>query len=153
MMVMILSCNPSKKLDKLNAKHPELLAKFCSDTFPCVITKVDTIKEIEYEFITVECPGYDVKDTIVITRDSIVKGSAIIKYEKKTNTIIKIIKDSAEIRSCKLDLMTVNKKLNESNALNIKLQNKVTGRNSAIMWLIIALLCSIIINVILIKKW
>jgi hypothetical protein len=151
--ITTLSCNPSKKLDKLNRKHPELLANFCRDTFPCIISKVDTIKEIQYEFITVECPGYDSKDTIVITRDKIIKGSAVIKYEKKTNTIIKTIKDSAEIRACKLELNAVNKKLIESIALNTKLQNKVTGRNSAIMWLIIALLCSIIINITLIKKW
>ena len=153
MTITTLSCNPSKKLDKLNAKHPELLAKFCRDTFPCVITKVDTIKEIEYEFITVECPGYDSKDTIIITRNKIIKGSAVIKYEKKTNTIIKTIKDNAQIKACELELKGVNKKLIESNALNNKLQNKVTGRNSAIMWLIIALLCSIIINITLIKKW
>jgi hypothetical protein len=151
--ITTLSCNPSKKLDKLNRKHPELLANFCRDTFPCVTTKIDTIKEIEYEFITVECPGYEPKDTIVITRDKIIKGSAVIKYEKKTNTIIKTIKDSAEIRACELELKAVNKKLIESTALNTKLQNKLTGRNSAIMWLIIALLCSIIINILLIKKW
>jgi hypothetical protein len=153
MTITTLSCNPSKKLDKLNAKHPELLAKFCRDTFPCVITKVDTIKKIEYEFITVECPGYDSKDTIIITRDKIIKGSAVIKYENKTNTIIKTIKDNAEIRACELELKGVNKKLIESTTLNTKLQNKITGRNSAIMWLIIALLCSIIINITLIKKW
>ena len=149
--ITTLSCNPSKKLDKLNKKYPELLANFCRDTFPCVTTKIDTIKEIEYEFITVECEGYEIKDTILITK--YLRGSAVIKYEKKTNTIIKTIKDSAEIKACELELNAVNKKLIESTALNTKLQNKVTGRNSAIMWLIIALLCSIIINVILIKKW
>ena len=151
--ITTLSCNPSKKLDRLNKKHPELLAQFCRDTFPCVTTKIDTIKEIEYEFITVECEGYEIKDTILITNNKIIKGSTVIKYEKKTNTIIKTIKDSAEIKACELELNAVNKKLIESTALNTKLQNKVTGRNSAIMWLIIALLCSIIINVILIKKW
>lgn len=149
--ITTLSCNPSKKLDRLNKKHPELLANFCRDSYPCVITNVDTIKQIEYEFITVKCPGYEAKDTILITR--YLKGSAIIKYEKKTNTIIKTIKDSAQIRSCELELKGVNKKLNDLTVLNTKLQNKITGRNSAIMWLIIILLCSIIINIILIKKW
>ena len=151
--ITTLSCNPSKKLDKLNAKHPELLAKFCRDTFPCVLSKVDTITNFDTNYITIECPDYKVKDTILITRDKIIKGSAILKYVNKTNTIIKTIKDSAEIRACKLELNSVNKKLIESTALNTKLQNKITGRNSAIMWLIIALLCSIIINILLIKKW
>ena len=110
----IWSCNPSKKLDKLNKKHPELLANFCRDTFPCVTTKVDTIKEIEFEYVTVACPGYEAKDTILIKKYS--KGSAVLKYEKKTNTIIKVIKDSAEIKACELQLNAVNKKLIESNA-------------------------------------
>lgn len=149
--ITTLSCNPSKKLDKVNKKHPELLANFCRDSFPCIITKVDTIKEIDFEYITIECPDYSAKDTILITK--YLKGSAVIKYEKKTNTIIKTIKDSAQIKSCELELKGVNKKLIESIATNTNLQNKITGRNSAIMWLIIALLCSIIINVILIKKW
>ena len=151
--ITIWSCNPSKKLDKLNAKHPELLAKFCRDTFPCVISKVDTITSFDTNYITIECPDYKVKDTILITRDKIIKGSAILKYVNKTNTIIKTIKDSAEIRACELELNAVNKKLIESTALNTKLQNKITGRNSAIMWLIIVILCSIIINILLIKKW
>jgi hypothetical protein len=150
--ITILSCNPSKKLDKINKKHPELLANFCRDTFPCIISKVDTIKEIEYEFITVECPGYDSKDTIVITRNKIIKGSAVIKYEKKTNTIIKTIKDSAQIRACELELKAVNKKLIESNALNNKLQNKITAKNRWISWLIIVFLCAIIGNILQLKK-
>lgn len=150
--ITTLSCNPSKKLDKLNKKYPELLANFCRDTFPCVTTKIDTIKEIEYEFITVECPGYEAKDTIVITRDKIIKGSAVIKYEKKTNTIIKTIKDSAEIRACELELKAVNKKLIESNALNNKLHNKVTTKNRWISWLIILVLCAIIGNILQLKK-
>jgi hypothetical protein len=150
--ITTLSCNPIKKLEKLNKKHPQLLANFCRDTFPCVTTKVDTIKEIQYEFITVECPGYEIKDTIVITRDKIIKGSAVIKYEKKTNTIIKTIKDSAEIRSCKLELMYVNKKLIDSKELNTKLQNKVTAKNRFISWLIIVVLCAIIGNILQLKK-
>ena len=145
-----LSCNPSKKLDRLNKKYPELLANFCRDTFPCVTTKVDTIKEIEFEYVTVECEGYEAKDTILITK--YLKGSAVIKYEKKTNTIIKTIKDSAGIRSYELALFSVNKKLNESNALNTKLHNKVTAKNRLITWLIILLLCAIIGNILQLKK-
>ena len=81
--------------------------------------------------------------------------SNIVKlcFEYEIKTIVKLIKDSAQIKACELELNAVNKKLIESTALNTKLQYKITGRNSAIMWLIIALLCSIIINVILIKKW
>jgi hypothetical protein len=152
MTIMTLSCNPSKKLDKLNKKHPELLANFCRDTFPCVISKVDTITSFDTNYITIECPDYDVKDTVVITRNKIIKGSAVLKYVNKTNTIIKTIKDSAEIRACELELIDVNKKLIESKELNTKLQNKVTAKNRFISWLIIAVLCAIIGNILQLKK-
>jgi hypothetical protein len=150
--ITIWSCNPSKKLDKLNAKHPELLAKFCRDTFPCVISKVDTITSFDTNYINIECPDYNLKDTILITRNKIIKGSVVLKYVNRTNTIIKTIKDSAEIKVCELELITCNNKCNDLLQQNTKLQNKVTAKNRWIMWLIIALLCSILCNVILIKK-
>jgi hypothetical protein len=151
-MTAIWSCNPSKKLDKLNAKHPELLAKFCRDTFPCVISKVDTITNFDTNYITIECLDYKVKDTILITRDKIIKGSAILKYVNKTNTIIKTIKDSAEIRACELELNATNKKCAELIEENRKLSNKVTAKNRWLLWLIIAFLSAIIGNLIQLKK-
>jgi hypothetical protein len=153
-----LSCNPSKKLDKLNAKHPELLAKFCKDTFPCVTTKIDTSKSIEYEFIEIQCPGYDYDnayiDTVWLThsRTQVIDGPAIVVTEKLTNTITKTIKDSAAIRSCELELISCNNKSNDLLQQNVKLQNKVTAKNRWIMWLIIALLVTIIGNIIQFKK-
>jgi hypothetical protein len=155
--ITTLSCNPSKKLDKLNRKHPELLANFCRDTFPCVISKVDTITSFDTIYTDIKYNDYEgiIKDTIWITnfKTKVIDKPVVIAYKNSIKYITKTIKDSAEIKACQLELNAVNKKLIESTALNTKLQNKVTGRNSAIMWLIIALLCSIIINVILIKKW
>jgi len=156
--ITIWSCNPSKKLDKLNAKHPELLAKFCRDTFPCVTTKIDTSKSIEYEFIEIQCPGYDYDnayiDTVWLThsRTQVIDGPAIVVTEKVTNTITKTIKDSAAIKSCELSVLELNKKVNEINEKNRKLENKVTTKNRWIMWLIIALLVTIIGNIIQLKK-
>ena len=153
-----LSCNLSKKLDKLNEKHPELLAKFCKDTFPCVTTKIDTSKSIEYEFIEIQCPGYDYDnayiDTVWLThsRTQVIDGPAIVVTEKLTNTITKTIKDSAAIRSCELELISCNNKSNDLLQQNVKLQNKVTTKNRWIMWLIIALLVTIIGNIIQLKK-
>jgi len=150
------SCNPSEKLDKLNKKHPELLANFCKDTFPCVTTKIDTITKVEYDFIEIQCPGIkNVKiDTFWVTKNktNFIKGPAVVVTEYKTNTITKVIKDSAAIRSCEFTVTELNNKLNEINEKNRKLENKVTAKNRWIMWLIIALLCSILCNVILIKK-
>jgi hypothetical protein len=153
---MTLSCNPSKKLDKLYAKHPELLAKFCKDTFPCIITAIDTVTNIEYDFVEIQCPGINnVKnDTIWFTKNKtqIIKGPAVVVTEYKTNTITKSVKDSAEIKLCELEVIKLNQKCKELNLQNVKLENKVTAKNRWIMWLIIALLCSILCNIIQLKK-
>lgn len=154
MMVMILSCNPSKKLDKLNKKHPELLANFCKDTFPCVTSKVDTLTNIEYDFIEVQCPGYDYNNAIIDTvwltsnKTQIIEGPAIIVTEQHTNFITKLVRDSAEVKSCQLEVIRLNEKCKEITSQNVKLQNKVTAKNRWIMWLIIAVLSMIIGNLI-----
>jgi hypothetical protein len=154
----IWSCNPSAKLDKLNAKHPELLAKFCRDTFPCVTSKVETFTSFDTNYVRINCAEYNYDsafvDTIWLThsKTQLIKGDAVLEVLTKTNTIIKTIRDSAEIRSCELELISVNNKCNDLLQQNNKLQNKVTAKNRWLMWLIIALLCSILCNVILIKK-
>lgn len=158
MAVMTLSCNPSRKLDKLNKKHPELLANFCKDTFPCVTSKVDTVTNIEYEFIEIQCPGYDYNkatiDTIWLTKTKtqLITGPAVVVTEHHTNTITKIVRDSAEIKSCELELISCNNKCNDLLQQNDKLKNKITTKNRWIMWLIIALLLMIIGNIIQLKK-
>jgi hypothetical protein len=154
----IWSCNPSKKLDKLNAKHPELLAKFCRDTFPCVTSKVETITSFDTNYIKINCAKYDYDsafvDTIWLThsKTQLIKGDAVLQVLTKTNTITKTIRDNAQIKSCELELIAVNEKCKELTSQNVKLQNKVTAKNRWITWLIIAFLCAIIGNLIQLKK-
>jgi hypothetical protein len=154
--ITTLSCNPSKKLDNLNRKHPELLANFCRDTFPCIISKVDTITSFDTIYTEIKYNDYEgvIKDTIWITnfKTKIINKPVVIAYKNAIKYISKTIKDSAEIRACELELIDVNKKLNESNALNNKLHNKVTAKNRWISWLIIAVLCAIIGNILQLKK-
>jgi len=126
------------------------------DTFPCVTSKIDTVTRVEYDFVEIQCPGvedYHI-DTVWLdnNKTQIIDGPTVIVRQNKTNTIIKKIKDSAAIRSCELELISCNNKCNSLLEQNRKLQNKVTAKNRWIMWLIIALLCSILCNVILIKK-
>jgi len=151
-LIMTLSCNPSKKLDKLNKNNPELLANFCRDTFPCITTKIDTVTNIEYEFVEIQCPGYEnvKKDTIWVTKNktNFIKGPAVVVTQHHTNTITKIIKDSAAIRSCELELISCNNKCNDLLTKNVKLQNKVTSLNRWLMWLIVAFLLTIIANLL-----
>ena len=156
--ITILSCNPSAKLDKLNAKHPELLAKFCRDTFPCVTSKVETFTSFDTNYVRINCAEYDYDsafvDTIWLThsKTQLIKGEAVLQVLTKTNTITKTIRDSAQIRFCELEVIKLNKDLDFYIEDNRKLSNKVTAKNRWLMWLIIALLCSILCNVILIKK-
>ena len=155
---VIWSCNPSRKLDKLNAKHPELLAKFCRDTFPCVTSKVETFTSFDTNFIKINCAEYNYDsafiDTIWLThsKTQLIDKPVYIATVGKTNTIIKTVRDSAEIVYCNLELIALNKKCAQYIEDNRMLSNKVTTKNRWIMWLIIALLCSILCNVILIKK-
>ena len=157
-VLMIWSCNPSRKIDKLNKKHPELLANFCKDTFPCVTSKIDTVTNVEYDFVEVQCPGYDYDNALVDTvwltfsKTQLIEGPTVIATEYKTNTITKVVRDSASIKSCELQVIRFNEKCKELTSKNDKLQNKVTAKNRWIMWLIIALLLSIMCNIIQFKK-
>jgi len=156
MTVMILSCNPSKKLDKLNAKHPELLAKFCKDTFPCVVSKVDTITSFDTVYTAIKINEYEEipKDTIWLVKNktTLINRPVIIGQKYPVKTIVKVVKDSAELTSIRFDLIKCNEEGNKYITENRKLQNKVTAKNRWIMWLIIALLCSILCNVLQLKK-
>jgi len=153
---MILSCNPSKKLDKINAKHPELLAKFCKDSFPCIISKVDTITSFDTVYTAIKINEYEEipKDTIWLVKNKtiLINRPVIIATKQPVKTIVKVIKDSAELSSIRFDLIKCGEESNKLITENNKLQNKVTTKNRWIMWLIIALLCSILCNVIQLKK-
>lgn len=161
-LIVLTSCHTAKQAKKAISKvmkyHPEVVANVCIDSFPCVTSKIDTTKNIEYEFIEVQCPGYDYDNAYIDTvwlrhsKTQLIEGPTVIATEHTTNTITKSIYDSAQIRICELELITVNAKCNDLLANNNKLQNKITAKNKWLMWLIIALLCSIIINLLLIKK-
>jgi len=156
MTVMILSCNPSKKLDKLNEKHPELLAKFCKDTFPCIISKVDTITTFDTVYTAIKINEYEEipKDTIWLVKNktTLINRPVIIGQKYPVKTIVKMIKDSAELTSIRFHLIKCNEESNKLITENSKLHSKVTTKNRWIMWLIIALLCSILCNVLQLKK-
>lgn len=155
-MMMILSCNPSKKLDKINAKHPELLAKFCSDTFPCITSKIDTITSFDtvYSAIKINENEELPKDTIWLTKNKtlLINRPVYLASKYPIKTIVKVVKDSAEVSSIRFELNKCNEEGNKFITENRKLQNKVTAKNRWLTWLIIALLCAIIGNILQLKK-
>ena len=156
--LILMSCHTTRKaqnqLKSVMKYHPELVSNVCKDSFPCVTSKIDTVTNVEYEFVEIQCPGYETakKDTIHVTHNKIIKGPAVVVTEQKTNNITKLIKDSASIKSYELELKACNKKCNDLTAEKYKLQNKISTKNRWIMWLIIALLCSILCNVLQLKK-
>lgn len=160
LIVLFASCYTSKNalrdVNKAQRKHPEVVARFCSDTFPCVTSRIDTLKEIELEYITLKCPDWDdmPMDTqwLTFSKTQIIEGAGVIQVQKTTNTITKTIRDSAEIVACELQAIALNKKCNQLTQDNQVLKNRVTSKNQWLMWLVIALLCSIIVNILLIKK-
>jgi hypothetical protein len=141
-----------KKIQSAYKHHPEVVAKFLNDSLPCVTTRIDTIETKELEYITLKCPDwFDMPmDTQWLTssRTQLIEGSSVIAYEKKYITIEKSIKDSAEVMKYKLQLKSNVDQLNKAKDDNQKLTKKVDAKNKWLMWLVIALLISIIVNLI-----
>lgn len=162
-LMLLCGCMTSKKakksIEKINKGYPELLANYCKDSLPCVTTNVDTFTSYDTNFVKINCAEYDYDSAFIDTiwlsnsRTQLIEGQAVLQVQTKTNTITKTIRDSAQIKSCELELIALNNKCNELMSNNTKLQNKVSEKNRWLMWLIIALLCSIIVNILLFKKW
>jgi hypothetical protein len=162
-LLLLCGCMTSKKakksIEKINKEYPELLANYCKDSLPCITSNVDSFTSYDTNYIKINCAEYDYDsafiDTIWLThsRTQLIDKPFYIATRNETKTIVKTIRDSAQIKSCELELIAVNKKCNELTAQNTKLHNKVTAKNRWLMWLIIALLCSIIVNLLLLKKW
>lgn len=152
LFALLVGCNTprmaEKKIHSAYKHHPEVVAKFLNDSLPCVTTRVDTIVSTELEYITIKCPDndYGIIDTIFLTATDtqVIQGSKVIAYQKKYITIEKTIKDSAELKRYQIEL---NKAIND----NQKLTKKVERKNLWLMWLVIALLISIIVNLIQFK--
>ena len=52
-----------RRLDKINEEYPELISEICSEEYPCIPKKSDTISLVEYDFIEIECPDGSVPAT------------------------------------------------------------------------------------------
>jgi hypothetical protein len=142
------SCNTphriAKKLNKFDLVHPEVVAKFTRDKYPCIDKPIDTITKIDTAYIDVEveCPP---QDTFVIEKNDtiIVKGKPTIIKKKvslpqHTITITKLVKDSAEIKVLAVE--------------NKNCIDEVKRKWLWIQWLFVLLVCSLILNAILLSR-
>ena len=148
LLVCLGSCNTphriAKKLNKFDLAHPEVVSKFARDKYPCIEKPNDTITKIDtaYVNVEVECPP---QDTLVIEKNDtiVVKGKPIIVKKKvalpqHTITITKLVKDSAEMKVLAVE--------------NSNCKDEVEKKWNWIKWLFVALVCSLILNAILLSR-
>jgi len=147
-LVCLGSCNTpkhiEKKLNKFDLAHPEVVAKFTRDKYPCIDKPIDTITKIDtaYVDVEVECPPQETTyvskiDTLVVKGKSVVIKNRV-PLPQHTITITKLVKDSAEIKVLAIE----NKNCNDD----------VQRKWQWIKWLFLALVISLIVNVILISR-
>jgi len=171
-LVILISCNPSKlaikKLNKAYELDPGKVAEFCSIKYPVIMIETDTVVVVEYDFIEIECPPVQ-KPEWILKKDSTgsISKHGVITYKKAikrgivrvdtmpikvkvktpitTKVITKYVKDSAQIAS-------ISSQLKDCNDETSKLRKKLDKRNSLMLWLVIALALSAIINIIQFKR-
>lgn len=148
--ILLQACNLErqaiKHLHKAEMKSPVKVAEYCAKNFPVIITSHDTITEIEYDSIIVDCSPVKIFDTIT-KRVLVSGGHKKIALQTKTiyNTITKYVRDSAAVQHYKL---LYDNCVQSSTIANDKLENK----NEWIKWLLIALAVSAILNILFITN-
>jgi len=144
LVFFLYGCYTPKKaemhLDKVNENYPEKIAELCSKQYP-VRLKHDTVTEVYYDLIEVECPEY-VQETVhdtVTYRDTIFT-KVIKSLPSKVVTITKVVEDSAKIKV----LMAA---LDKEKGKVVLIEKKVKDR---FLWVLLAIIG--ILTFILIKK-
>lgn len=142
-----------KDLNRANEKQPQVVADYVNKNFPCKI-KADTIvkTKLEYKYMDVICPPADSLnsgDTVYIDKVKTIYKNSVVKkvvaLPSKTITITKYVEDSAKIKSLTLANSQAQAELK-------KCTDKKDKSAEWNKWLIICLACSIILNVIQLRK-
>jgi len=140
-----------KQLIKAEALKPKVTADFVVEHFPCN-PKTDTLvqTQTDYKYIDVVCPPADsTADTIYLDKIKVVTKTSVVKrtiaLPSKTITITKYFEDSAKIKS----LTIANSQTQEELKKCAEKKDKSSSLN---LWLIICLCCSIILNLIQLRK-
>jgi hypothetical protein len=153
-VIFLFGCYTEKKalndMEKANDKHPDVVAKFVLDKYPCTEKSDSTILyDTVYRDIEVLCPPQstiDIHDTIY--RDGkklppLIKTIVSVPVPQKT--IIKWYEDSAKI---KIYAVQNAKLIGELSDCGKKKENK----SEWIKWLLICLGISVILNLIQLRK-
>ena len=152
LLLAIFSCNTSKldskRLAKIEQRHPEKIAAICVKDYPCTTTKSDTIYDYKDSVIIVDCP-----DTAIV-HDSLVEYVGVKKYIKvpipvklSERVIIKTVEDSAKIYLFYQTINDMDKELKDAQ-IRINKQSDVIGSQRIIishktksqwLWFIVAM--------------
>jgi hypothetical protein len=138
-----------RDINKAEMRYPKVVSDYVGEHFPCKPKTDSTIKiDTIYKDIEVLCPPSDtLYDTInhiatkIITRPV----SKYITVPSKTITITKYVEDSAKIRSLSLTISQMQEELK-------KCAEQKEKKSSWILWLVIALSCSLLLNIVQLKK-
>lgn len=140
------SCNvtkhDAKKLSKIAERSPEVVAAKCVEKFPCVTMASDTIRDSVDNIIFVQCPDDYVKDTVQVVNEKIVYKPVLIgknnvvavRVPQETITIVKSVKDSAELFLLHAELNKAKLALNKANEVIVS-QGKEIAHKSKENWL------------------
>ena len=168
----MISCNAEKQamkhLYKAEVKSPSKVAEYCAVHYPAVITNGDTIVQVEYEFIEIECPLVQ-KPEWILQRDSIgtyskygvstykksnkrglvrvdtIPAKVKVKTPITTKVITKYVRDSAAVSMYRI----MYDNCVQSSTLTYE---KMERKNNWIKWLIVALAASILVNILFITN-
>lgn len=158
--VAIVGCYTPKKAteqtQKALIKYPGVVADVARTAFPCVTTESDTVITTQDSLIYIDCPDNTVVTTADYTwPDTVVKvvrlpGSVKtvrvpVTLPVRTITVTNKVEDSAKIFLITAELAKASKEVD-------RLQGKVERRGKLLLWLVIALAVSVLINYIQFKK-
>ena len=142
LVFFLFGCYTPKKadrqLDKVNDEYPEKIAALCTKEYP-IKYKRDTVTEVYYDLIEVECPEY-VQETVhdTITYRDTIFTKVIKTLPAKVVTITKTVEDSAKIKVLTHELIT---------AKNGHEKHKQASNNK-FMWILVAIIVGLVLYII-----
>ena len=162
-LVFLFSCSkytePTaiKQTTKANDKYPESIAKLVRGWYPCTITETNTVIETRDSIVYVDCPDlpqiiHEPNDTIYSTQTVVKTVKVPVHLPVEIRYITKWVEDSAKIFSITAELNKSDALIKKQNKDIEDLKGKVSKRNKWLLWLIIALVVSLLINYIQFRK-
>lgn len=152
-MISLASCYTQNKalkaVKKANFKHPEVVAEFTRQNYPCIDGRIDTLVKYDtsYEFIEIDCgdAGPQVDTPIIMIQTKFRYITKKVAIPSKTVYITKKVEDSA-----KISILTA--QIANLKADNDKLSQTAAKRKIWLYSFLKALIVSILLNIFFIYR-